>query len=245
MANIFLRTSRYVAAFMRSDGDGNSLSPKTPIVLSPYTVESVVLANGLRVIPESQQHRASCYSQFAWNNMLRGRLPQGGKPIISRDANEYLTYAEICTLERLSNKTKTGAYEFLCISLPREICIDGRVERVSSSHTLETSAARELRRLLRNRFIRAFLDFETKNSIFAADKKIHRSNVEVLERFLMKYDIPVSHDKKEREGLRRLIHRWRKEAGLLVRDPVLIEDGEITRIDEHEIRGGLPKYSDD
>lgn len=245
MACIYLRTSRYVAAFMRSDGDGNSLAPTDPIILSPYTEEHVVLVNGLRIIPEAQQHRASCYSQFAWNNMSRGRLPQGGKAIITRDPNDYLTYAEVCTLERLPNKTKTGAYEFLCIQVPREIYINGKVERVSSSHAIDTQSANQLRRLFRNRFIRTFLDFETKNNIFAADSKIHRSNVEVLERFLMKYDIPVSHDQREREGLRRLVHRWRKEAGLLARDVTIIGDSDITRIDEHELRGGLPRYDKD
>lgn len=245
MANIYLRTSRYVAAFMRATGDGNSLPMTTPIEFSPYTPEYVVLTNGLRIIPEKQQHRASCYSQSAWQNMLRGRLPNGGKPIIVRDPSEYLTYSEVCTLEALTNKTKTDAYEFLCIATPREICIDGHVQRVYKSHTLDTRAAQQLRELLRNTFIRTFLDFSTRNKVFAQSNGIHRSNIEVLERFLMAYDIPVSHDKNERSTLRRLIQRWKKEAEYMAKSPAIINDELVTRIDKHEIYGGLPKYDDD
>ncbi len=245
MANIYLRTSRYVAAFMRATGDGQSLPPTKPIELSPYTPEYVVLTNGLRIVPEQQQHRASCYSQSAWQNMLRGRLPQGGKPIINRNPNDYLTYAEVCTLEAHTNKTKTDAYEFLCISVPREVLIDGKVHRVYRSHTLDTRAAQQLRQMFRATFIRTFLDFSTRNQVFAQTNGIHRSATEILERFLMEYDIPVSHDQNERSTLRRLIQRWRKEAEYMAKSPVIVKDELITRIDEHEVRGGLPKYDDD
>lgn len=231
-----------MAAFIRATGDGQSLAPTTPIEFSPYTDEYVVLTHGLRIIPEQQQHRASCYSQSAWQNMLRGRMPQGGKPIISRDPQDYLTYAEVCTLEALTNKTKTDAYEFLCIAIPREVCIDGRVQRVYKSHTLDTRAAQQLRLLLRNAFIRTFLNFSTRNHIFAQTNGIDRSGIEILERFMMEYDIPVSHDQNERSTLRRLIQRWRKEAEYMAQSPSIVKDELISRIDEHELRGGLPKY---
>ena len=196
----------------------------SPVEFSPYTPEYVVLTNGLRVIPEAQQHRASCYSQSAWKNMSRGCLPQGGKPILLRDPKDYLTYAEICTLEHLPNKTKTDAYEFLCINIPREIIVDGRVQRTT--------------------FIRTFLDFETRNNLFAKSQGIHRSGVEILERFFMEYDLPVSHSQKERESLRHLVQRWRKEAEYLVQSPRIINDDLVTRIDDHEYTGGPPKYDD-
>lgn len=244
MANIYLRVSRYVAAFMRSTGDGQSMPYNSPVEFSPYTPEYVVLTNGLRVIPEAQQHRASCYSQSAWKNMSRGCLPQGGKPILLRDPKDYLTYAEICTLEHLPNKTKTDAYEFLCINIPREIIVDGRVQRTTASHTLDTRAAQQLRKMLRESFIRTFLDFETRNNLFAKSQGIHRSGVEILERFFMEYDLPVSHSQKERESLRHLVQRWRKEAEYLVQSPRIINDDLVTRIDEHEYTGGPPKYDD-
>lgn len=245
MPKIYLRISRYVGAFLRACGDGQSLAMDEPVRFSPYTRAHVVLLNGLRIVPEEQQHRAQCYSQSAWQNMLRGRLPQGGKPIIVRNPDDYLTYAEVCTLEHLPNTTKTEAYEYLCISVPREAYIGGRVERVGKSHTLDTSAAKQLVKLLRQDFVRAFLEFMRNNEIFALSEGIERTNVEILERFMMRYDMPVSHDQKERETLRRLVVRWRKEAEQLAQAPAIIGDPLITRIDEHERRGGRPKYDAD
>jgi hypothetical protein len=58
----------------------------------------------------------------------------------------------------------------------------------------------------------------------------------------MKWDIPVSHDNKEREHLRRQIFRWRKEGKRMANEADVIGDAEITRVDEYELRGGLPKY---
>ncbi len=227
---------------MRSLGDGMSLPPTTPIEFSPYTQEYVVLTNGLRTVPDAQQHRASCYSQSAWQKMSKGILPQGGSPIIKRDPSEYLTYAEVCTLERLPNKTKVDAYEFICIALPREVYVGNKVVRTNKSYTLDTRAANQLRKLLRNNFIRTFLEFETRNKIFAQTRNIERSGVEIIERFFMEYDMPVSHEQTERDTLRRLVQRWRKEAEYMASSPSIVSDDLITRIDEHEIRGGLPNY---
>ena len=71
-----------------------------------------------------------------------------------------------------------------------------------------------------------------------------RSNVEILERFFMEYDLPVSHSQKERESLRHLVQRWRREAEYLTRQPRIINDDLVTRIDEHEYTGGPPKYDE-
>ena len=242
MANIYLRVSSYVAAFCRSVGDGNSLPKSQPIKFSEYTQEYAVLYNGLRIVPESQQHRASCYSQSAWSNMSRGRLPNGGKPIINRNPDDFLTYAEVCTLESLTNKTKTDAYDFICIECPREVVQNNRVFRVGKSYTLDSGAARDLRRLPKATLLKTYLDSENHNKIFAKSKGFHRSGIEIMERFFMEHDIPVSHDLRERETMRRLVQRWRKEAEELANAPVIINNELITRIDEHERRGGLPRY---
>lgn len=242
MANLYLRVSRYVAAFWRSTGDGQSLPYHVPVQFSPYTQEYVVLTSGLRIVPEHQQHRASCYSQTAWRNMSMGRKPNGGPAIIIRNQSDWLSYAEVCTLERLTNKTKTDAFEFLCIRLPNEIIAGDHVERVTKSYTLDSRAAQQLRRLLKEEFVRRFLDFETRNIDFAKSKGIDRSGIEIMERFFMEYDLPVSHDQSERETLRRLMQRWRKEARALATRPAVIGDELVTRIDPHEIVGGLPRY---
>ena len=45
MANIYLRVSRYVAAFMRATGDGQSMPPSQPVEFSRYTQEYVTLTD--------------------------------------------------------------------------------------------------------------------------------------------------------------------------------------------------------
>ncbi len=242
MPNIYLRVSSYVAAFLRATGDGQSNPPSTPITFSPYTQEHVVLVNGLRIVPEGQQHYASCYSSSAWQNMSRGIPPQGGKAVIRRNPDDYLSYAEVCALECMPNKTKKFGYEFICLAIPREICKNGKIVHTNKSFTLDSSAAYQLRSLLRNQYIRTYVDFENRSKIFAEAHGIKRSSVEILERFLMEYDIPVSHTKNEVDTLRRLAQRWRKEAALMAKAPAIITDGMITRIDEHELRGGIPSY---
>lgn len=245
MANIYLRISKYIAAFLRGDGQGNSILRSQPIEFSQYTQEFAILANSLRIIPAEQQHRASCYSQAAWNNMLRGRRPSGGQPLLIRKQSDPLSYAELCVLEGIKNKQKTDDSDFICIAMPRETYGVNRVIRTNATMTLDADSARDLRRLLRRTFTRTFLEFKQRNHAFAQEKKISRSNIEIIERFLMMYDIPVSHDLKERESLRRLLIRWEKEAAYYANSPDVGGDEIIGRIDEHEIRGGLPKYTDD
>lgn len=244
MANIYLRISRYISAAVRATGDGGSRPLFEPVEFSPYTQEYVILTNGLRIISERQQHWAWCYSQQAWQNMLKGKPPHGGSQLLTRKADNYLSVSEVCALEAVRYTNKMGAFDFLCIAVPRTIISNGKMERVSKSHTLDATAAQQLRRLLYNQFVRLYLDFETRNRLFAESKGIQRSIVEIVERFLMEYDIPVSHDNKERDTLRRLAQRWRKDAQLLATSPVIVGDKNITRMDEYELRGE-PFDSDD
>ena len=64
-----------------------------------------------------------------------------------------------------------------------------------------------------------------------------------MERFFAKYDIPVSHDQKERDSIRRQMHRWKKEGEKYIEDDVMVDDEDVRRIDEYELRGGLPDYT--
>ena len=77
---------------------------------------------------------------------------------------------------------------------------------------------------------------------FAEDNNISRSEVEIMERFFLRYNIPITTDGGGRNTMRRLLQRWREEAERLYKAPTIIGYKLITRIDEHERRGGLPKY---
>lgn len=236
MANIYLRISSYVAAFMRSTGDGQSLDKDQPITFSPYTQEYPVLVKGLRIVPEAHQHSASCYSQSAWQNMLRGCPPQGGSQVLNRNANDYLTFPEVCALDKLKNKNRSESFDFLCIALPKEVRMGDRIVKVNKSFTIDTRPAQELRRLMREAFIREYLRFEQDSITFARGQGIERTAIEILERFMMEHDIPVSYDDRETDTMKRLARRWREEARQLAQDPRYESDINIARIDEKEIR---------
>lgn len=234
MANIYLRISKYIASFYRGDGQGNSISANTPLELSPYSKEYTILANCLRVIPAEQQHRAACYSQSAWDQMRLGRKPQGGSPLLIRKPSVPLSYAEYCVLEGVRNDKRLYDFDFLCIAMPKEIYNGTRFLRSNATMTLDGTAARSLRRLLRLSLVQSFLDFKEKNKAFARAQNISRSNIEIIERFMMMYDMPVSHDLKERETLRRLSARWEKDARNYAMSDEVANHEIIGRIDEHE-----------
>ena len=243
MSNIYLCITRPVAAFMRSQDVGDTLKPDEPVVFSPYSEEYSILEAGLRVIPESEQGAARGYSQTAWQNMLCGRAPNGGKTIIKRSPDEWLTFSELCALECVNNRYKRDSYDFLCIQMPREIYDGEEVVRTGKTFTLDTKPANDLRKVLRKMFVRTLLEFDKKSQRFAQAKGFRRTDVEILERFFAKYDIPVSHDQKERDSIRRQLHRWRQEGEKYIEQDVLIGDEDITRIDDYELRGGIPDYN--
>lgn len=234
MANIYLRVSKYIASFYRGDGQGNSVSADTPLVLSQYSREYTIMTNGLRVIPAAQQHRAACYSQSSWDQMRHGRRPEGGVPLLVRESSDPISYAEYCALEGIVNKQKVYDFDFLCIAMPKEVYNGQRFLRSNATMTLDTEAAKALRRFLRLSFVQAFLDFKEKNIAFARAQHISRSNIEIIERFMMMYDMPVSHDLKERESLRRLSARWEKQARNYAMSDEVAKHEIIGRIDEHE-----------
>ena len=143
----------------------------------------------------------------------------------------------------MNNRYKRDSYDFLCIQIPREVFDGEEVVRTSKSFTLDTKAANDLRRAMRQMFIRTLMEFDKKNKAFAKAKGFRRTDVEIMERFFAKYDIPVSHDQKERDSIRRQMHRWKKEGEKYIEDDVLVDDEDVRRIDEYELRGGLPDYT--
>lgn len=241
MANIYLRVSKYVAAFVRTVDEGTGMPPNEPVVFSPYTEEYRILESSLMYVTEDNQHVASCYSESAWKNMLCGRKPSGGKAILPRNKEEYLNYNEVCAIEGY-RFTSRNAYDFLCIAMPQEIFNGQAIVRSRNTFTLSRENAFRMRRLLRNTFVRTFLTFVRNNEMFAEDNNISRSDVEIMERFFLRYNIPITTDGGGRNTMRRLLQRWREEAERLYKAPTIIGDKLITRIDEHERRGGLPKY---
>lgn len=234
MGTIHLKVSSYISAFVHHTTKVDE--PQDPITFSKYSEERVILESGLRIIPEGTQWRAACYSQSAWKNMLRGRRPEGGQIVIRRNPDQELTHSEVSTLINRKRATEDDASSYLCIQLPKLVVVDGKTVRPSASYTLDTSAAKEMRKRLRTRYIIAFGSFYIRNMAFAADHGIERTKVEIIERWISAIDIPVSHDTRTRDGLRKNAQRWLAEYYAIMsdRDDTFKED--IEYLSEKERR---------
>ena len=207
MANIYLRLPYYVCAFYRGLDSEHPLTEWDPYEFKEYTHEGQVLQRNLRLIDEVNQ-TALCYSERAWNNMLHGKEPGGGKVILKRDPKEWLSSREICMLNGHDVTQKQESLDYLCIEMPKEVLINGEIRRSNPSYALDYQPAYRFTGMLRQEFYHVFLDWCEQDQRYCNRNNIHRTNIEVMERFLTQYNIPVSVDGKERETLRRMKNRW-------------------------------------
>lgn len=235
MNTIYLRLPQYVAAFYRGRDEDHPLQERDPVVFCEFSREHTVLASGLRIMPVDAQVRAHCYAQHAWNNMMRGRSPAGGMRIFNRDAAVWLDASEICTLEGGVRKDWQETFDYLCIGIPREVCIGNTVHRTNASYSLSLHDASALAYLLCNEFYMAVLDWLIQDRRFCNQKGIQRSRIESIERFLMRYNIPVSQNNKERETLRRQINRWLRKAYALQNDRMKFSDEFFRHVSKDEM----------
>lgn len=220
MSNIYIRLPQYVAAFYRGRNPQHVLAENEPVKFCEFSHEYVVLSMGLMIVPAALQLQSHCYSQRSWRNMMRGMMPGGGRCILSRDPDAWLTPREICTLEgeKLSQRRENADY--LCIKMPDEVLRGPRVYRTNDTYSLDRMSAKRLDKLLRNEFYHCFVDWIVQDRNFQAEKRIHRTRMETLERFFMYYNIPIGHGHADRETMRRLANRWIREAEVLTNDRV-------------------------
>lgn len=214
MANIYLRLPGWIAAYHRNYDPDHKLSPFEPVKFSAYTDHAVVMRSGLYLPTHSTKKIISCYTHHQWRNMLNGRNAEGGKQVLKRDANEWLTYEEVCLLSGLQVSRRSDSYDFLCIQMPLTILVGDREVRTNPSFCLTREATNTLQELLACDFKRAFVDWELKTQAHCiqSDRIIQRGQMHTIERFLMHYDIPVPRDGSVKDTMRRQLLRWLAKA---------------------------------
>lgn len=219
MANIYLRLPTAIAYFHRNRVEDKHLSPFDPWKASEFSDHAIPLRGGLYLPASNKTTRQSpaSYSQAQWHNMLNGKAPEGGITLIRRNPSVWLSYKEICQLEGKKLSRLSESYDFLCIQMPYTVMIGDKEVRTNSSFNLSQQAAVLLQNLLVNDFQRALIDWEigTYNHCTSGDKIIHRGHMDTLERFLMRYDIPVTADQTTKTSLRRQLDRWIQRAKVL------------------------------
>lgn len=207
MANIYVRLPWYVAAFYRGLEEDNPLTEWQPYEFKEYTHEYVIMENNLRYIPEQNLSR-QCYSQRAWNNILRGKTPDGTSTILRRDPTEWPDSSELCALTGTSNTGKMATCDYLAVKMPREVWLNKKVYRTNQGYAFSADNAQHFIKMLSQEFYHVFLDWVEQDERYCNRMGIHRKNLEVMERFLVQYNIPISVDSAEQDTLRRMRNRW-------------------------------------
>lgn len=207
MANIYIRLPWYIAAYYRGLEEDNPLTEWQPFEFEEYTHEFVVMENNLRYIPE-QNLSPQCYSQRAWNNILRGRTPDGTIGVMHRDPNVWPDARELCTLTGTSLSGKMANSDYLTVKMPREIWLNKRVMRTNPGYAFSADNAQHFIKMLSQEFYHVFLDWVEQDERYCNRMGIHRKKLEVMERFLVQYNIPITVGTSEQETLRRMFNRW-------------------------------------
>lgn len=207
MATIYLRMPSYVAAFFRGRNEDNKLTEWDPYVFPPYSTEYKILQHGLRLIPEENQS-AQCYGQRAWNNIASGLSADGTEKVINRSRREWPTIQEICALTKKPASPKLLSTDYLCIRMPEEVVIGDRIYVSNESYALPKLVAERLASLMREDFQQILVEWVQEEEANCKSLGIRRTRLEIIERFLTRFDVPVSISQKERESLRRQVNRW-------------------------------------
>lgn len=217
MSNIYLRLPTAICYYHRNRDENHQLSCFEPMKVSKYDEVAIEMRRSLIVYASRSSRTANCYSQQQWKNILNGKNPYTGKTAIKRDPEEWPTYNEICAMTGAKVSNRSDSYDFLCIQIPNTILIGDKEVRTNSSFILPNKAAETVQEILTRDFQRALIDWEIGTQDFCINEEriIRRSHMETLERFLMRYNIPVAADGLEKESLRRQLARWLDNARVL------------------------------
>lgn len=211
MPNIYLRMPTSRCQFFRHRDPNKPLAKNEPVVFSSFAQESFIIRNSLSNAQSIEQIlNDRCYSHQQWRNMLHGRSPLGGKPIVKRDPKEYLTFNEVQMLVGKKDYTKAANVDYLCIQLPTEIEVIDTVRDVTPTWNLDRDGVRQLSTFLNNDFKRTVMNWALATFDFCTCKGqvVCRAQSAMLERFLMRYEIEPT--QAEKDSLRRIIERWMK-----------------------------------
>lgn len=231
MANIYLRVPSYLAQFYRNREVKKPLTETKPVTFSPFQAESVIMAARLTLVPEQACEHNICFSQRMWQNMMRGKRPQGGRPMFDRDTDQWLSLDEVNALTGVVKTKKYEGSDYLCIQTPKTVVVGRQYKQVTASFNLSAGAANELVRQLRTEFIRILLGWVRRELALCDVKGIRRDVVTCIDHFFYHYNIMIGINPTDRDSMRRMAMRWLEDAKML---PDEIDDEDVLYIYERE-----------
>jgi len=238
MPNIYLKVPWYVAWHFRGRCEEHQLTEWEPVKFNDFDHEYQVLVNNLRLIPEPNQSRL-CYSQSAWKNILRGRVPDGTKLILQRDPKEWPTPAETAVLTGCQLTGQHNSSDYLCIEMPKESYINKKVYRTNASYALSHDVASYFRNMLCDKYCYEYTQFVEEDTRFAREQGFRRKISELQERYFTQFNFPVIIDPIQRESLRRQHSRFMSKGFQKPRYGLQFDQGTqdyMAHVGEHEER---------
>jgi hypothetical protein len=220
MPNIYLRVPTYVAQFYRAIDPNKRLAENQPYAFCPFQHEYILMRNQLTLIPETEQTCSWCYSQRAFNNILRGIPPTGGKAVVQRDQQQWITTKELCAIIGEKSVAKMEAYDYLAIELPPDVMLGDEVRKTNGSYSLKQRDAIHLQEMLRDEFVHTFLDWLIQDRRYCNRLGLRREIGTTIERFFERYYIFIGTNKRERESMYRMGRRWIEKARVLPNDRI-------------------------
>lgn len=210
MANIYLKVPWYVAAHFRGRDEDHQLTEWEPVKFTDFDHEFQIMVNNCRRIPEQNQS-SQCWSQRAWNNILRGRKPDGSMLILNRDPGKWPDTNEMATLVGLKMSGRQHASDYLCIEMPREVWFNKRSWRTNSCYSLPYDSAYYMASVLTDKFCYEYTQWVTQDIRNAAALGFKRKQLEAVERYFVQYNYPDIIDPQLRESMRRQHNRFMKK----------------------------------
>lgn len=223
MAIFYIRVRHYIAAYLRNFDDKHTIPPDKPITIEQGDPLSDILRKHL--------YRATlnyinidCLSERQMLELRKGNVLHKGHTMqmnIARDPRTPPSMSEIYTLCGRTDLVKDTIYndEYVPFRLPSSVIIDGHEQRITSDFIL--LSAEEFKNELRRRFgcaMSAFVSYQlrtTRNvaieqfvyddTPYGKRKRLQRSKMESLDRFILRYSI--RDDDNTRELLKKMLNR--------------------------------------
>ncbi len=170
---------------------------------------------GLMLVPERSCEHTVCFSQRMWQNMMKGRKPQGGKVVLNRDPEEWLSPNEIDLLTGIRRPMKARNSEYLCIQTPKTAMQGAEIKTVNASYNLTASVANELVDEMRRRFVCTLVIWVQNEMASKAYEGYKRDIATCVDHFTNHYNMMIGALPAERDVLRRMARRWMDDVKLL------------------------------
>lgn len=231
MANFYLRVPHYVAAYFRNKDQ-----------MKPIPVGGVIkieTTNPLWQILSCMAHSnnsetivtSGCFCERQWRRMMRGMpiyTPKCGaeapKPIAAKEKGETLSDSEVSRLSGIPQRKGEDSGEYLCIRLPEEVFISGRISKTNGQWQLMNAGAFRMIAMMTEEFWRTFFIYIDKEQEWCLANGYDRSVLDSIERFMTRYDIRNSSDNREKMTMKRNYYRKRKTGNFTEED--FVEHGE-------------------